>query len=237
MALSDLEILESTDIGTRELFGQIPARDVLCAQWNRLLVDLNRAPHERGPKGLVALVDYEGRTVYRPGGNPGPGEILRRIQEIHRPYHDRVRRAVSDAKIRALFDCHSLNPLGPKEAPDPGRRRKDVVLGNNGDREGNETEARGRITCPVQTLHLIRDAFEKTGFSVSLNDPYAGGFITTCYGPEMVRRGQVAVQIEINQGLYLPSSGIRPEPARLRDVRSRVLGAFHEIARRLEERA
>ena len=44
-------------------------------------------------------------------------------------------------------------------------------------------------------------AFEEEGFSVSLNDPYAGGYITAHYGALLARAGKIAVQM----GKLLPS--------------------------------
>ena len=136
IALNDEEIMESTDMGTREIFESLPAGVVLCARWSRLAADLNRTPNQQGPKGVVALVDYEGRTVYLPGREPDRVERNRRIREYYMPYHNKLKQALGNPGITALIDCHSLNGTGPAEAPDAGRKRKDIVLSNNGDSEG-----------------------------------------------------------------------------------------------------
>jgi len=76
----------------------------------------------------------------------------------------------------------------------------------------------------------MKDAFQKAGFSVSINNPYAGGFITTHYGQKYARMGKISVQIEINQDLYLEPNSVQPVAERLEEVRGRVLQAFRKIA-------
>lgn len=230
LALSDLEIEESTDIGTREIFGTLPASFSICASWSRLVVDLNRAPGQRDPKGVVAHVDYGGRRVYKPGALPDEGEVGQRVRKYYEPYHAELRRALDDQTVAGLLDCHSLFPVGPPEAPDPGERRKDIVISNNGDPQGSARYGFGETTCQREALRAAQSAFEGLGFSVSLNRPYAGGYITTHYGCTLARRGKMALQIEINQDLYCATGTLIPSPERVQEVRERVLLALLRFA-------
>jgi len=233
LALSDEEIEESTDVGTAEIFGAVPAMKVLCAEWSRLTVDLNRDPAQRDEKGVVAFIDYEGRNIYRKDSMPGEREVERRIHAYYRRYHERLRAALRNPETLGLIDCHSLYGIGPPEAPDPGEKRKDLVLSNNGDHEGCDHPKRGRATCSSDLLRSIRRIFENHGFSVSINRPYAGGFITTHYGHELASVGKMAFQIEINQDLYCEPGSLQPAAEKLTDVRDRVLAAFLELSRRM----
>jgi N-formylglutamate deformylase len=233
LALNNNEIWESTDRGTKEIFGSIPATKIIFARWNRLVVDLNRNPSRRDSKGVVPHVDYHSRSIYRSGYIPDEQEIERRLSTYYWPFHKSLVDSLEETDGIALFDCHSLNGTGPEEAPDPGKRRKDIILGNHGDDSGNMTPARGPITCQPKTLQLIKMAFERAGFSVSLNDPYPGGFITKYHGAQMIDTGKFAVQIEINQDLYLERTPKRISPERLKDVKTRVLQSFNEIAGKL----
>ena len=232
-ALTNEEIWESTDRGVLEIFGSLPAKKIIFAQWNRLVVDLNRSPSRRDVKGVVPRVDYHGRSIYRSGCIPDEQEIERRLSKYYWPFHKRLVEAFEETDSKALFDCHSLNGTGPEEAPDPGKRRNDIILGNHGDDSGNINPARGSITCPPETLQLIKKAFEKAGFSVSLNDPYPGGFITAYHGNKLTDMGKIAVQIEINQDLYLEGTPKRLSPIRLKKVKTRVLQSFKDIASKL----
>ena len=232
-ALTNEEIWESTDRGVLEIFGSLPAKKIICAQWNRLVVDLNRSPNRRGAKGVVPHLDYHGRSTYRSGYIPDEQEIERRLSEYYWSFHKCLVNSLKKTDIKALFDCHSLNGTGPEEAPDPGERRNDIVLGNHGDDSGNKNPARGSITCPPESVQLIKKAFEKAGFSVSLNDPYPGGFITAYHGKKLTELGKIAVQIEINQDLYLEGTPKRLSPIRLEKVKARIMQAFKEMASKL----
>jgi len=234
MVLNDLEIEESVDICSKEIFQFLPAEVILYAQWSRLTVDLNRDPRRRDKKGVIAQVDYYGRTIYNSGFIVDEKEIERRLEKYYRPFHKRLQEAFRHHTIKALFDCHSLNGIGPAEAPDAGGRRKDVILSNNGDRNGNPDGNRGRITCPPEYMHMMKKAFETEGFSVSINDPYAGGFIMKHYGNQLPFNGKISVQIEINHDLCLAPSSKYPSAERVNNVKNRVLQAFLEIAGKLD---
>jgi N-formylglutamate amidohydrolase len=233
VALTEREIIESTDIGTREVFTQLPLKAEIWAEWSRLVVDLNRDPLQRAVRGVIPDVDYYGRKVYRETLYPKGEEVEIRLRKYYRPYHDELRKQIEGPEIKALFDCHSLSRIGPPGAPDPLAQRKDIVLGNNGNHRGDVKTALENTTCPKEILRMMKEAFNKAGFSVSLNHPYPGGFITTHYGLDLVKKGKMAVQIEINQDLYLDPEGSEPLPDRLENVRARILRSFEEIARRL----
>jgi N-formylglutamate deformylase len=231
LALTNEEIWESTDRGVLEIFGSIPAKKILFAQWSRLVVDLNRSPSRRDAKGVIAQVDYHGRSIYRSGCIPDEKEVERRLSKYYWPFHKCLVEWLQKTDIKALFDCHSLNGTGPEEAPDPGKRRKDIILGNNGDHSGNIIPERGGITCPAETLQLMKEAFQRAGFSVSINDPYPGGFITNYHGEKFAGAGKTALQIEINQDLYLDPTHTQLLPKPLEEVKAKVLQSFEEIAR------
>lgn len=230
LALTDQEIEESTDVGTSEIFGALPAASVFCASWSRLAVDLNRSSDQRDKKGVVAHVDYGGRSIFRPDGQPEAQEVERRVREYYQPYHQPLRRALESTEVAGLFDCHSLFGMGPPEAPDPGETRKDIILSNNGDQEGFPTPALGDTTCPAGFLNAIKGAFEDSGFSVSLNRPYTGGYITTHYGRALSEKGKMAVQIEINQDLYCAPGALVLAPDKVKEVRERIHHVFASLA-------
>jgi len=233
LALNNKEIWDSTDRGTKEIFGSIPAKKIIFARWSRLVVDLNRSPTQQSAKGVIPQVDYHGRFIYRSGCIPDENERKRRLKEYYWPFHKRLVEAFEETDSKALFDCHSLNGTGPEAAPDFGMKRKDIILGNNGDRSGNINPARGNITCPVKTLQLMKEAFERAGYSVSVNDPYPGGFITNYYGKKFASAGKIVVQIEINQDLYMEHTPKRLSPKKVEKVKIRVLQSFKEIASKL----
>lgn len=231
LALNHDDIDDSVDSGTREIFGILDAADILWARWSRLVVDLNRDPGRRDAKGVVARVDYSGRQVYRPGMAPHAAEIDERLDKYYWPYHLRLERFLGQEHIKGLFDAHSLNGVGPSEAPDAGRKRKDIVLSNNGDQNGEPTPSLGPTTCGVEVLHVMRRIFMRAGFSVSLNNPYTAGFITTHYGRTLAERGKFAVQMEVNQDLFVEPGTVRILLEKLAAAGDRIRRCFDDIAR------
>jgi len=232
-ALTRDEILESVDLGTRRIFGSLPVDTVLCAEWSRLVADLNRSPLRMDARGVIPRVDYHGRPVFQEGWFPGQTEIRSRLEMYYFPFHKRLREALARPDTKGLLDCHSLNGIGPRRAPDAGKRRKDIVLGNNGDRNGNVTQALGMTTCPAEILHLLKECCEAAGFSVALNDPYPGGFITTHYGPPLNMTGKIAVQVEINQDLFLNAQDTRTDPEKIEPLKTTLAAALDQFVVKL----
>lgn len=229
-ALSNDEIADSIDLGMREIFGALDAGDILCSEWSRLVVDLNRDPERRDHKGVIPRIDYFGRSIYHANAAPDEKEISGRLREYYWPYHNRLREALARRHIKGVIDCHSLSGIGPSEAPDAGKKRKDIILSNNGDHRGRMTPALGKTTCASELLNLMKQVFLKAGFSVSINNPYTAGFISTHYAEAFADREKFAVQIEINQDLYAGPGTGKVAPGRLTDVRSKVRGCLDEIA-------
>jgi len=227
--------LECSDLGTREVFTQFPVRVVLWARWSRLVVDLNRDYLSRDPTGVVPTVDYYRREVYKHDCSPDEGEVQRRLKDYYWPYHWRLKEALQDPMTKVLFDCHSLSNIGPPGAPDRLQWRKDIVLGNNGDHRGEGKPSLGTITCPTETLLMMKEVLEESGFSVSINHPYAGGYITTHYGMQLAKEGKIAVQIEINQSLYLDDETLRLRMDKVADITKMLGRSFRVIANRFSD--
>lgn len=230
MALNDSEIHESIDFGTFEIFGRLPAEGTVTARWSRLVVDANRPSDQMDAKGVVALTDYHGRSIFRPGLEPDPDTIKKRVNQFHRPYHAAVEAALRNPKAIALIDGHSLSGSGPVDAPDAGRKRKDVIISNNGDIYGRSDPSRGPLTCSPETIQVFKSAFEKQGLSVALNNPYQGGFIVRHYGVLLRSSGRFAVQIEMNHDLYMAPDNIIPDQRRIQQVYGQVFNALDLVA-------
>jgi len=229
LALDHREILESVDMGSEEVFGDLPARQVIKAEFSRLVVDLNRDADASGGKGVIAKTDYNGRRIYLPGKDPDPDQREKLLDRCYHPFHENLSKALADPGVEALFDCHSLEGIGPCDAPDAGEKRRDIVLSNNGDDQGRKRTDSGGITCPPETLSMIRLAFASQGFSVAINAPYKGGFITRHYGQCLMERNKFAVQIEINQDLFLLSGKTVLDNGKIASTRERVMAAMAGI--------
>jgi N-formylglutamate deformylase len=226
--LSPLCLRRSEDAFVDELFSGAVAigAPMIVARFPRAFLDVNRAPTDLdaamfdGPLcvgveapnarvnaglGVIPRIVRDGAEIYR--GKLDPREAAERLANLYRPYHAALARLVEDTRRRfgvaVLIDCHSM----PSAAAVP-----DIVLG---DRYG--------VAAAPSLMRLAEGAFERAGFSVARNLPYAGGYTTHLYG----RRETLvhALQIEINRTLYLDEERIETSP-RFDAVQSQLNGAL-----------
>lgn len=212
-------IRSSEDAYIDQLFSDAPRHGspILNAVYPRAYVDLNRAMDELDP----ALIEDAPRTPHNPRVASGLGVIPRvvsggrliysgkmplaaaqaRIAQAWVPYHTALKSLLDQTHHcfgqAVLIDCHSM----PHEAIEMhmrhGQSRADIVLG---DRHG--AAARGDVS------DMIEAAFQRAGFTVARNAPFAGAYIAQSYGRPFARRD--VVQIEIDRSLYMDEARIVP---------------------------
>jgi N-formylglutamate amidohydrolase len=138
-------------------------------------------------------------------------ELKKRLEEAHVPYHRGIEKMLDLLVIEhshvLLLDCHSM----------PWRRgQADLVIGDR----------YGRSAAPWLTAEAARVA-RSHGWTVAINQPYAGGYIIDHHGqPDS---GRHALQLEICRSAYLCTNASSPGPgfdrsARLIETLARELG-------------
>lgn len=180
---------------------------VLSATIARAYVDLNRDPTELDPDmfderppvtpacasprvqaglGAIPRITGDGQPIYR--RKLPLSEAQRRIEAVHRPYHQALRGLVDDARAEfgcaVLIDCHSMPSCAR------GVHSPDIVLG---DRFG--------ASCHPSVTALAEAALRRRGYRVARNAPFAGGHTTQSYGRPHQRVH--ALQIEVSRALYM----------------------------------
>jgi N-formylglutamate amidohydrolase len=132
------------------------------------------------------------------------GEVTARVARYHRPYHEALATQLKD--LRGMFgavchvDWHSMKSVGNANTPDgPGVRRRDFVIG---DLHGT--------ACDPGLTGLVARSLRDLGYSVSVNDPYAGGGVLRRHADPA--GGIHSMQIEINRALYLDEARVEPTP-------------------------
>ena len=244
--LDPLMLRRSEDAFVDELFAAAPDRGaaLLKARFPRALIDPNREPYELDP-GMFAedLPDYVNRSSPRVGAGLGTiarivasgaeiyngklafAEAEARIEQLYRPYHAALASLLDDVLACSsqawLIDCHSMPAIGGPLDRDPGKRRVDFVLGN----------AHG-ASCAPWLIDWTDSFLRDMGYSVTRNDPFAGGFITRHYGRPAKRCH--ALQIEINRRLYMDEDRIERSSgfAKLAHDLSTFVGAAADMAAR-----
>lgn len=205
-------IRQSEDMFVDVLFGDAPRLGVplLAARYPRAYVDLNRAPYELEQKlfadklpdhidtrslraaaglGTVPRLVAENTPIYK--SKLSFAEAEARIDEIYHPFHFRLRDTLDELHEThgycVLIDAHSM----PSQATLlSGQTDVDFILGNRYER-----------ACDPLLTELVHNFLVSRDWSVGLNKPYAGGYITQHYGAP--NRGFHALQIEINRSIYM----------------------------------
>jgi len=218
--LDPLTLRRSEDAFVDELFAAAPAcgAPLLKARFPRAFVDPNREPYELDP-GMFAddLPNYVNRSSPRVGAGLGTiarvvasgaeiydGKLLfaeaeARIERLYRPYHTALGDLLDEAAAKFgrawLIDCHSMPAIGGPHDRDTGKRRVDFILG----------DAHG-TSCAAWLVEWAESFLRGLGYTVTRNDPFAGGFITRHYGRPA--QGRHTLQIEINRRLYMDEDRI-----------------------------
>ena len=167
--------------------------------------------HVRAGYGLIPKMTAARKPIY--AQRLASTEVSARVEFVHRPYHETLNHLLDSAEAwhgaALLVDMHSMPAFDRLN-----NRLPDIICGDG----HGATLDRG-------TADAITGFLQDCGFSVSWNQPYAGGFITRSYGDSRGRRQ--AVQIELNRALYMDGT-TRIDPARSAGLRDRIgaLGRF-----------
>jgi len=203
--LDETSLRRNEDAFISDLFAPVTAAGapLLKANFPRCFVDVNRAPDElpfewasevkaSSPRaqaglGVIPTMLSETMAIYK---KPLSLRAARtRLNRLYHPYHDALQELITQASLSfgsaLLIDCHSMPGFAPM-----GSRRPDIILG---DRFG--------VSCYPDTIARVDAAFQRRGYKVSRNYPYAGGYVTQHYGKP--HAGIEVLQIEINRDLYL----------------------------------
>lgn len=217
-SLSEASLRSAEDALVDRLIAAGPAHGVplIAGRVSRAYVDLNRDPAEldaaliddcEGASSTAKVAAGFGVIPRRAGDGAAlydrrldRAEAEGRLARVHSPYHtalgDMMRSARRHHGNAILIDWHSMPS---RAAGGRGRSVKgvDVILG---DRHG--------ASCAPRLTRRLRALFESLGWTVGLNQPYAGGYSTQLWGrPD---DGFQAVQIELNRALYLDEKTLRP---------------------------
>ncbi len=199
----------------------------LAATQSRYVIDLNRAPDDRplypgaSNTGLCPATTFDQAPIYLDGQEPDAAEIAARKDQVFRPYHERLSRALAAIVERhgyaLLWEAHSIRSRVPRFFEG---RLPDLNLGS-----ASGTSADPELIARLSQVAEIEGA--AAGYSHALDGRFKGGYITRSFGdPD---QGVHAVQLELSQITYMdeaPPFGFRDDlAAAIRPVLRRLLEA------------
>jgi len=218
-ALAD-EILTMTDSHTLALFGSGTASDVVCPV-SRLLVDVERfeddAQESMVAQGMGVLYNRtHDQMPLRRDISIEEREAL--LVKYYRPHHKLLQEKVDDALneegLVLIIDCHSF-PLKqlPYEIGGKGHR-PEICIGTD------------PFHTPTKLRDFAVDGFEKAGFSVDVDQPFAGALTPLKhYGKD---KRVMALMIEVRRDLYMDEkTGERND--KFKDVRAIVQQIMNKL--------
>jgi len=221
--------LPDTDWHTDRLyaFAKDLGAHMLCANFSRYVVDLNRDPSGqplypgRENTEICPLQSFDRQPLYRAGEEPREAEIRRRIDVYWRPYHDKLADIISRLKethgLALVFDAHSIRSRLPRFFEG---RLPDLNLGTGG----------GDTADPELAGLLLAVCKEAPGMSAVLDGRFKGGYITRHYGRPAERAH--AVQLELVQATYMEEE----PPYRYRaELSERLAPTLHRLVAAMQE--
>ena len=225
---ASLEPLEDPLVDRLAWRGLAKGFGAVVATTPRAAIDCNRAEDDLDPllvegappradgarRGLGLVPSHTARHGMLWRRRLSLDEVEARLAAVHRPYHQALTDGLAGAERRfgtaLLLDLHSMPPR-PRGAAQ-------IVLG---DRHGTSA-------APWLTELAARIARER-GFSVALNDPFAGGQIVARHGRPI--ESIHAIQVEVDRSTYCLADARTPGPGF-----ERVAMLFESLATVLGER-
>lgn len=201
---------------------------VIHSTFSRWVIDLNRDPQSkplytdgRISTPLCPATTFAGEPLYKDERNEvDAAEVKRRLGIYYMPYHQQLAKKILELKSRfgkvLVWECHSIRQFVPTIHPE---KFPDLILGTN---DGKSADS--------AMTDAVMGQLKKGKYSVSLNHPFKGGYITRHFGNPS--EDQHAMQLEITKVNYMSDSEKEYDEKRAANVRSVLTKVFTELIRK-----
>lgn len=193
-----------SDSCANQLFNFEEAAVKIDTYISRLFVDTDRSPlalPSRSYDGVIKKESISGRAVFEGKAFPDNIAISNIIRRYHLPFHDAIGRSIKNDGIKFILECHTMMPVGQRNAPDAGRPRPLVSIGNIAEEKCNSA-----LTCPKRLAEAFLERFNKpfsnenyTVTSKYLISKQSGGYIMEKYGTGKIPM----LRLSISTSLFL----------------------------------
>lgn len=161
---------------------------------SRIVVDIERFEREADePMSKVGMSAFYTRTSTGNELRAISPEHREKLEAIYHDYHralaDIVRMARNRHGIVLIVDCHSFPSIPRSYEPSQAVPRPDICIG---------TDA---FHTPSILKTLLCENFQKLGYSVGINTPFAGSIVPMEF--YRVDTKVISVMIEVNRKLYM----------------------------------
>jgi N-formylglutamate amidohydrolase len=157
------------------------------------------SPKTKRGIGLVPRFLADGSSIWQE--NLTWPEVAGWIDSYYHPYHhtlgDLCTQGAQQFGRLLVLDMHSMPSMGGAVDTDLGKARADIVLSNN-----------NGLSCSPAIMQLAAQFWQQQGFTVAINDPYQGGYITCQYANKS--KNIDTLQIEFSRKIYIDENHILP---------------------------
>jgi len=204
------EVRRIEDYQSNKILDQIDEQmaDIIIAQCSRAVVDLNRSRNAIDNSMFTQVFEHEpvfekqmikyglgvfpnkifGKTILK---SPLPfSYAIHMLEHYYDPFHKSLNKQIMYLNNTFGFCYHIDLHTMPSKALLNFKKEPDIVLGDNFGK-----------SCSIELINYFQNVFQENGFTVEVNNPYAGGFITRNYGNPS--KGVHTIQIEINRKIYM----------------------------------
>ncbi len=203
--IDDFGIFIESDAYANELFGFSSVISTVSTNISRLFIDLDRPTTSLPPQfadGVIKKESQSGRKIFKDKIFPDEIAISNILKRYYLPFHKSIQETISSGKIKMIIECHTMMPVGPRQARDAGQPRPLINLENT-----LKTGLRTSRTCPAETLESFFSCFKKyfnnenctVSEKFSTNNPLNEGYILETYGRTKIPM----VRFSISTSLYL----------------------------------
>lgn len=191
----DKEVFYMADNFTEHLYAELLyISSYIVSKISRVVLDIERFENEEDePMSKVGMSALYTRT--------SGGDILRTtsaenkesLEKIYKEYHTSFTKLVAQSLIKnnraVIVDCHSFPSVPRVYEPEQDLNRPDICIGTD------------EYHTPKELVEILKNNFEKLGYRVEINTPFAGSIVPLDYYKKDKR--VVSVMIEVNRKLYM----------------------------------
>lgn len=221
-----------SDSCANQLFNFTDAAEKIDTYISRLFVDTDRSPlalPARTSDGVIKKESISGRKIFEGKAFPDNIAISNILRRYHFPFHEEIRKFIKNCGIKFILECHTMMPVGQRNAPDSGSPRPLVSVSNI-----SEDKCNAALTCPDRLARAFLERFSRP-FS---NENYTvasklkiskepGGYIMEKYGTGNIPmlRLSVSTSLFLNDE-YFNYDYLTVDENRIDDLRQKIWTAI-----------
>ncbi len=228
--LNSDELFFEADTCSNEIFSlKEKVYAVIDTEISRLFVDTDRNVNQIPPSsadGIIKKTTSMGKKIFRDGYFPNEIALSNIIKRYYSEFHKTSEKIINTDAIKLILDCHTMSPVGPKNAEDSGLPRplisiQNVIFKNS----------KSHITCDMQSaenlLGLFQKSFNKEDGTVAkkfeLNNPMFNGNILSSYGSGRIPM----IRLSLSKSLFLSDdhfdiNTMEVNPKRITELREKI---------------